>query len=204
MAVIAQAPVAFSKYTSLTGTGEQILQVSSAGVTAGMTAGNFYLDAPPSNILNGKVFTVRMAGWLKAHGASQTVAVGLLWSAWSAGSRSATTADTFTIPTVSHVLVAGTYYNFSIVQQFYGDSSTNALTAILPAVYSMWGNGYSVVTATTPLAVTFNSASQTEPGTGFSEVADQNYPLVSFMTSITNSVADTVETCQLTQFQLEL
>ena len=41
----AQAPVAFSGYTSIAGSGNtQIIPVSANGVTQGLTAGNLYLD----------------------------------------------------------------------------------------------------------------------------------------------------------------
>lgn len=203
--VVAQAPVAFSAYTSIAGTAEQIIPVSSSGVTAGLTAGNFYLDGPPSNVLNGKVFTVKLAGWVKAHGASQTLKVGLLWNAWTAaGARSATVVDTFTLTNASTTLIAGTFYDFLLVQQFYGEANTNALSSIAPSVYNISGSPVVSGTSASPLAVTFNSASQAEPGNGLNEVASQNFPLVSFAASITNSVSDTIETCQLTQFQIEL
>ncbi len=143
-----------------------------------------------------------MSGWVKAHGASQTIKIGMLWSTWSNGSRSSTTADTFTLTNASSTLVAGVYYDFSLVQQFYGESNMGALTAVAPAVYSMGGSSFTPGAVPSPLAVTFASASQTEPITGINNTAD--YPVVSFCPSITNSVSDTVETLQLTQFQLEL
>ena len=98
MSILSQAPVAFSAYTSIAGTSEQIIPVSTSGVVAGLTAGNLYLPCPDGNKLNGRRFKINVGGWLKAHGTGQTVLPCLLWQSHdTAGKLSATApADTFT------------------------------------------------------------------------------------------------------------
>lgn len=200
--VLSQAPIAFGPYTSVAGTSEQTITYNTAGNSAGFS-GNLYLDSPPANILNGKLFTVKLGGWIKAHGATQTVAVGLQWVAWANGARGTSLADTFTLTNKSAALTAGTFYDFVVAQQFFAESKTSQVIAFAPTVY--WIGAALVVagTVTAPLSATFSgSASQPEPGTGINEIAN-NSPVLSFAASITNSVSDTTETVQLTQFVLE-
>src|SRR5579864_7534630 len=132
-----QAPVAFSAMTSATGTTAQLWQVSATGVTAGLTAGNFYLDSPSSNLLNGRKFTVTYGGWVKAHGATQGIYMGLQafpWNTSVAGARTASGTNTFT-PLTSGTLVAGTFYDFVVTQDFFGEANANTLTCFAPTVY---------------------------------------------------------------------
>lgn len=196
-----QAPVAFSAMTSASGTSEQLWQVSSTGTSVGnLTAGNFYLDSPSSNLLNGRKFTVTVGGWFKAHGATQTVAVGIQifpWNTTVAGGRTASGTDTYTT-VASGTLIAGTFYDFLIFQDFFGEINANTLTCLLPTVY-FGGSKANVVTAASAQTVAFATAVQTEPGNGLNEVTSQNYPLASFVPTFTNSVSDTVMTAQLTQ-----
>lgn len=197
-----QAPVAFSAYTSIAGTAAQTMSVSAAGVSAGLTAGNFYLDATDSDKLNGRRFVVTAAGWIKAHGGTQTVAPGLQiypWNTSAAGARSASGTATFT-PVASGTLVAGTYYDFVITQQFFGEANANTLTCFAPTVY-VAGSVVTIVTTASAQTVSFASASQTEPITGINNTTD--YPLASFTVTQTNSVSDTTQTSQLTYFGIE-
>jgi hypothetical protein len=200
--VNAQAPVAFSLTTSATGTSAQAFQVSSAGTSAGLTAGNLYLDSASSNLMNGRRFVVTAAGWVKAHGGTQTIAPGLQiypWNTTVAGARTASGTATFT-PVASGTLVAGTFYDFVVTQQFFGEANANTLTCFAPVVY-VAGSVVSIVTTASAQTVAFASASQTEPITGINNTVD--YPLASFTCTFTNSVSDTVETLQLTQFSIE-
>jgi hypothetical protein len=202
-AVVNQAPVAFSLMTSASGTSAQVLQVSSTGVTAGIAAGNFYLDSASSNLLNGRRFQVSAGGWVKAHGATQTFAPGLQilpWNTTVAGARTASGTATFT-PVASGTLTAGTFYDFSVTQEFFGEANANTLTCFAPAVY-VAGTQVTISSVASAQTVAFASASQTEPITGINNTTD--YPLASFVFSFTNSVSDTVETLQLTQFSLQV
>lgn len=195
------APVAFSAYTSVAGTAAQTIQVSAAGVSAGLTAGNFYLDSPSSNLLNGQRFTITVVGWVKAHGATQTFAPGFQiypWNTSVAGARTASGTATFT-PVASGTLVAGTFYNFAITQSFFGDASAQTLTCQAPTVY-VAGSPVTIVTTASAVTVAYSSESQTEPITGINN--STNYPLASFTVTFANSVSDTVETLQLTDFNL--
>jgi hypothetical protein len=198
----AQAPVAFSAYTTLSGTTAQTVQVSSAGVSAGLTAGNLYLDSASSNLMNGRRFVVTAAGWIKAHGATQLVAMGLQiypWNTTVSGARTASGTSTFT-PVNSGTLTAGTFYDFVITQQFFGEANADTLTCFAPVVY-VAGSPVTIVTTASPVTVAFASASQTEPINGVNNTTD--YPLASFTCTIANNVSDTVETMQLTQFSVE-
>lgn len=201
--LVAQAPVGYSLNTSAAGTAAQTMAVSSVGTTAGVTAGNFYLDVPSSNLLNGRRFNITAGGWVKAHGATQTLAMGLQiypFNTSVSGARTASGTATFT-PVASAALTSGTYYDFLISQSFFGESNANTLTCLAPTVYTA-GVVTTIVTTATPVTVAFASASQTEPITGINNTID--FPLASFTVTFTNSVSDTVETIQLTSFCLEV
>lgn len=205
--VVAQAPVAFSLMTSAAANADatQIWQVSSAGVTAGLIAGNLYLDSPSSNLMNGRLFEVVMGGWVKAHGATQLFAPGIQifpWNTSVAGAKTASGTATYT-PVDSGTLTAGTFYDFQVSQKFFGEAKTNTLTCLAPVVY-VAGSAVSISSVASPVTVSISTASQTEPGTGLSEVGDQNYPLASFAATFSNHVSDATETMQLTQFCIQL
>lgn len=196
------APVLFSLTTSATGTSAQSFQVSSAGVSAGLTAGNFYLDSPSSNLLNGRRFVVTAAGWVKAHGASNTFAPGLQiypWNTTVAGARTAAGTATFT-PVASGQLIAGTFYDFVVTQQFFGEANANTLTCFAPVVY-VGGTVVTIASTAAAQTVAFASSSQTEPITGINNTTD--YPLASFTCTFANTVSDTTATAQLTYFGVE-
>ena len=199
-----QAKVLFSAQTSVTGTSTNLWQVSSTGVTQGETAGNFNLIAGPSNILNGRRFEVSYGGWLKSHGASQSVAFGLdifPWNTSVVGGPTAAGTATFTPVASGNGLIAGTYYDFSVVQQFFGEANANTLTCFAPTVY-VAGTQVTISTVTAAITVAFASASQTEPTTGENNTTD--YPLAYFTPTYLNGVSDTTMTMQLTQFSLQL
>ena len=209
MAVVtASAPVVFASpqaATAATGTGttSQIFQVSSAGVTAGLTAGNFYLVSPPSNVLNGRMLEVTVNGWVKAHGATQKIGVGLQcfpWNTTVSGAITASGTET-SVMVASSTLTAGTVYDFSYQQKFFGDATANTLTCETPVVY-IAGSSVSNTATTTPITVAFATASQTEPITGIN--TSYNYPLASFAFEFVNYVSDTTETMGLTSFNLQL
>ena len=97
-------------------------------------------------------------------------------------------------------MTAGTTYNFSLEQRFYGDVTSGTLNAFQPVV-SVASANISTASSMSPLTASYASASQTEPITGINNTTD--YPLASFVVSFANSVADTTETAQLTSFVLE-
>jgi hypothetical protein len=194
-----EAAVLYSTTTAVAGTGAQLFQVNAAGVSAGTAAGNLYLTAGPSNILSGRRFNISAGGWVKAHGATQTFAPGLQifpWNTSVAGGQTVAGTATFT-PVASGTLIAGTYYDFLVSQDFFGDVNANTLTCFAPTVY-VAGSAVTIVTTSTPITVSFQSSSQTEPITGINNTTD--YPLANFAVSFANSVSDATETAQLTTF----
>lgn len=201
--IVSSAPVAFGSLTTAAGTAAQVIPVNAAGVLAGLPAGNFFLDSPQSNTLNGRRFVVSASGWILAHGASQTVAVGLQafpWNTSVAGARTASGTATFT-PVASATLTAATYYNFVISQTFFASLPANTMSCLPPTV-NVAGAAVSISTVPAAIVTAITIASQTEPITGINNTI--NYPLVSFAVSVTNSVSDAVETVQLTQFSIDL
>lgn len=196
--VQSQAPVSFSAMTSGSGTAAQLWQVSANGVTQGLTAGNFNLTTGPSNNLNGRRFSIGVGGWFKAHGATQTVSVGLQifpWNTTVSGGPTVSGTATF-IPVASGALIAGTTYDFYISQDFYGEANANTLTCFAPSVYFA-GSQVTIASVASAVTVAFNTASQTEPISGENNTTD--YPLAYFVPTFTNFVSDTTMTAQLTQ-----
>jgi hypothetical protein len=199
----AQGVPLYSLMTSGSGTAAQLWQVSSTGTTAGTAAGNLNLVAGPSNILNGRRFTVSYGGWVKAHGATQEIAFGLQifpFNTTVAGGPTVSGTNTFTAVN-SGVLTAGTFYDFVVVQQFFGEANADTLTCFAPTVY-VGGSQVTIASVASAITVAFNTASQTEPITGINATTD--YPLANFTPTFANTVSDTTETLQLTQFSLEL
>ena len=198
-----QAPVLYSAMTSASGTSAQLWQVSSTGTTAGVTAGNFNLIAGPSNNLNGRRFSVTYGGWVKAHGATQEIAFGLQifpWNTSVAGGPTVSGTNTFTAVN-SGVLTAGTFYDFIVSQDFFGEANANTLTCFAPSVY-VGGTQVTIASVAAAITVAFNTASQTEPITGINNTTD--YPLAYFVPTFANTVSDTTETLQLTQCNVQL
>lgn len=199
----AQGVPLYSLMTSGSGTSAQLWQVSSTGTTAGVAAGNLNLVAGPSNVLNGRRFQVSYGGWVKAHGATQEIAFGLQifpWNTSVSGGPTASGTNTFT-GVNSGVLTAGTYYDFIVTQQFFGEANANTLTCFAPVVY-VGGTVVTIASVASAVTVAFASASQTEPITGINNTTD--YPLANFTPTFANTVSDTTETLQLTTFALEL
>jgi hypothetical protein len=199
----AQGVPLYSLMTSASGTTAQLWQVSSTGTTAGVTAGNLNLIAGPSNNLNGRRFVISYGGWVKAHGATQEIAFGLQifpFNTTVAGGPTVSGTSTFTAVN-SGVLTAGTYYDFYVTQQFFGEANADTLTCFAPSVY-VGGTQVTIASVAAAITVAFNTASQTEPITGINNTTD--YPLGYFVPTFANTVSDTTETLQLTQFALEL
>jgi len=201
MANIAQAPVSFSgPYTILTGTAVQYLPFTAAGVTAGYPSGNFTLISPEANLLNGTRFKVQFGGWFKSHGTSQTLALGLYCNPYT--SATAPTGNgtlTTGTATASGTLTTATYYDFFFEQEMFGEANANTLTFAAPTIFTA-GVAVSQTANTTPLAVTFTTANQTEPITGINNLV--NWPLAQFYIGLTAGVSDTTATFQLTEMYI--
>ena len=198
-----QAPVLFSAMTSASGTSAQLWQVSANGVTQGLTAGNFNLVSGPSNNLNGRRFNITYGGWVKAHGATQEIAFGLQifpYNTSVSGGPTVSGTNTFTAVN-SGVLAAGTFYDYIVSQDFFGEANANTLTCFAPSVY-VGGSQVVIASVAAAITVAFNVASQTEPITGENNTTD--YPLANFTPTFANTVSDTTETLQLTTFSLTL
>jgi hypothetical protein len=198
-----QAPVLFSAMTSASGTSAQLWQVSANGVTQGLTAGNFNLVSGPSNNLNGRRFNITYGGWVKAHGATQEIAFGLQifpYNTSVSGGPTVSGTNTFTAVN-SGVLAAGTFYDYIVSQDFFGEANANTLTCFAPSVY-VGGSQVVIASVASAITVAFNVASQTEPITGENNTTD--YPLANFTPTFANTVSDTTETLQLTTFSLTL
>ena len=198
-----QAPVLFSAMTSASGTSAQLWQVSANGVTQGLTAGNFNLVSGPSNNLNGRRFNITYGGWVKAHGATQEIAFGLQifpFNTTVSGGPTVSGTNTFTAVN-SGVLAAGTFYDYIVSQDFFGEANANTLTCFAPSVY-VGGSQIVIASVAAAITVAFNVASQTEPITGENNTTD--YPLANFTPTFANTVSDTTETLQLTTFSLTL
>jgi hypothetical protein len=226
--IIAQAPVQYAAgYTSVAGTAEQIIQTNAAAKVAGIAPGNFYLDVTAEEAVS-SLIKVKASGTIQAHGATQTVAMGLLYQAWSGTSRASNPVDTFT-PVASAALVAGNYYDFSIEQEFFCSSALSGILCAtgLPVVTV----GGIVVNVTTgiPSALSLPNLLQTpyilqaasggNTGPAITGPASSGYvsnafaspnagvisttPIMSFAVSIKNSVSDAVETVNLNSFFVE-
>ena len=206
MSIVAQAYTVYSSFTTLVAVTEQIIPVNAAGVLAGQTAGNLYMDGPSANQMNGKRFKVNLGGWVKAHGTSQTVKIGLLWQAWLGSVRTGSPADTFTT-VASGTLTAGTFYDFVVEQEFFGEMNADTITAVLPSVM-IAGAAVTITSVTAALACTnLNTAlfNQPSPSTGYiTPAVGYDYPAISFCASVLNSVADTVQTGAITEFTMSM
>ena len=193
----------YSAMTSASGTTAQLWQVSSTGTSAGVAAGNLNLVAGPSNNVNGRRFEVSYGGWVKAHGATQEIAFGLQifpFNTTVSGGPTVSGTNTFTAVN-SGVLTAGTFYDFIVNQQFFGEANANTLTCFAPTVY-VGGTQVTIASVAAAITVAFASSSQTEPITGINSTTD--YPLANFTPTFANTVSDTTETLQLTTFNLQL
>jgi hypothetical protein len=206
MAIVARAYEIYSAFTTAAGLAEQIIQVDAAGVLAGQTAGNLYLNGPSANQMQGKRFKVNLGGWIKAHGTSQTVKLGLLWQAWSGLALTGSPADTFTTA-ASGTLTAGTYYDFCVEQEFFGDVNAGTIVAVLPSVM-ICGAAVSISTVTAALTCpNLNTAlfANSTPSSGYiTPPLGNNTPAISFCASVLNSVSDTSETCAITEFTMSM
>ena len=193
----------YSAMTSASGTTAQLWQVSSTGTSAGVAAGNLNLVAGPSNNVNGRRFEVSYGGWVKAHGATQEIAFGLQifpFNTTVSGGPTVSGTNAFTAVN-SGVLTAGTFYDFIVNQQFFGEANANTLTCFAPTVY-VGGTQVTIASVAAAITVAFASSSQTEPITGINSTTD--YPLANFTPTFANTVSDTTETLQLTTFNLQL
>lgn len=174
-------------YTSVTGTSAQV--VKSGGSALVLTVGG--------QINNGRPFYLTAQGWVKAHGTSQTVAIGFQGAAYSTSAFSGTQLGT---GTASGTLTAGTYYPFWLSATLFVDNTSG----ILSGFYSVADGASPTLKAPTVLAntltgITFGS-NYVASSNATNPLASAQTPALQFALTMTNSVADTTETLGVTSF----
>ena len=169
--------------TSATGTGIQVI------------SGTLLSIGPNAALYSGKPFHIIAQGYVKSHGASQTIAIGLQGQKGSA-TFSGTQLATLT---ASGQMIAGTVYPWYIEYDASADNVSGILTG------DFWGfDGITptktaqTVSAATLSGVNFGSfnvgTNVTNPLAAAQTVALQ------FALTFTNTVSDTVETVSITSF----
>lgn len=187
MAIFAQAVVPVNQpiaYTSVAGTSAQ--PITSAVLTVG------------SAVYNGKPFEIVAQGYVKAHGATQTLAFGLQGQAYSTGAFSGTQLAT---GTASGTLTAGTYYPFFLRAQMFADNTSG----ILSGFYTVADGVTPTLKAGTIVAakltgITFGSNAITGTTYATNPLGAAQTPALQFALTITNSVSDTAEIFYITSF----
>ena len=175
-------------YKSLTGTSAQPITSTAGGTALQLNVGG--------QILNGRPFEVVCQGYVKAHGATQTLKMGLQ------GQLNASTfsgTQLYTSATASGVMTAGTVYPFYMRVCLFADNTSGILSGFgvqCDGVTPTFVGGAIVSNLLT--SVTFGSnnvgTSVTAPLASAQGVALQ------FCPTITNSVADTTEVFTVTSF----
>jgi hypothetical protein len=185
MSIIAQvvggayAPV---NQTSVTGTSAQV-------ITTYLTVGG--------QINNGRPFKVWAQGYVKAHGATQTINFGLQGQV----GNSTFSGTSLILGTASGTLTAGTFYPFLIESTFFADNTSGIMSG-----YGSVADGvtptYKILTKTANLltGVTFGSAQVGTNVTNPLASAQLAADCLQFAVSFTNTVADTSEIVTITSF----
>lgn len=188
--IIAQAvgptnqPISF---TTGTGTAAQVIQNGSTPLV--LTVGG--------QILNGRPFEVKVQGYVKAHGASQTMKLGLQAAKYTSGAFVGT--QIYTAGTASGQMIAGQSYPFYLSATFFADNTSGILTGYASTCDGVTPtmNGSTVVSSLIS-GVSFGSnnvgANVTAP------LAGAQTPALQFAITFTNSVSDTVEVVSITSF----
>lgn len=188
MAILFQAvyPWAPFTYTSVTGTSAQPITGTGSILTVG---------GPQ---LNGKPFYLTAQGYVKAHGAAQTIAIGFQGQV-HATSFSGTQLGT---GTASGTATAGTNYPFLLTAELFADNTSG----ILSGFYTVTDGVTPTTKANTVLAnkltsVTFGQSTLSNPGNPIGSTGGgTTAPALDFCLTLTNSVADTTETLIITSF----
>lgn len=186
MSIIAQSVGgAYAPVTQVSVTGTSVQPITGAILVVG------------GQVLNGRPFNITAQGYIKAHGATQTVAIGYAGQVYS--TTPFTTGTQLGTGTASGVLTAGTYYPWLLEATCFADNTSGVLS----------GN-YSVCDGSTPVykIQTVNAALLTGVTFGSNNVgtnvtnplAAAQAPALQFAVTFTNSVADTTEKVTITSF----
>jgi hypothetical protein len=172
-------------YTSLTGTSAQVVKTGGAALV--LTVGG--------QIYNGKPFYLTAQGFLKAHGTSQTFAMGFQGSAYSTSAFSGTQLGT---GTASGTLTAGTVYPWYLNATLFADNTSG----ILSGWYTVADGATPTLKAPTVLAATLTGITfgTNNAATGSNPLSSAQTPALQFALTLTNSVADTTEVLSVTSF----
>lgn len=178
-------------FTTATGTSAQLVAPAS-----GLGAPIFALGGA---YLNGKPFQIHLAGYVKSHGTSQTMQVGVQAQIYSA--TAAFSGTSLGLSTASGSMTAGTSYPFRALFDCVSDNASLVLTG------NFWA--YDGVTPTNKVqAVNANLVTGLAGwGTGLVSAANIANPLASagspniqFAPQIVNGVSDTATVFTITQF----
>jgi hypothetical protein len=147
-------------------------------------------------IYNGKPFYLTAQGWVKAHGTSQTIAVGFQGAAYSTSAFSGTQLGT---GTASGTLTAGTVYPWLLNATLFADNTSG----IMSGFYTVTDGVTATTKANTVLASTLTSITfgTNNVGTNVTNpLAGAQTPALQFALTFTNSVSDTTETVSVSSF----
>lgn len=207
MSIIAQAPVQFAVTTQATGTAAQQVQVSAAGVTAGLTAGNFTLGIPAEFPTGYVPITIKARGYF-SRGTSSTVAIGLLWGKTQATATAAmyTAVASASLTGANPPLVANTF-PWAVDQKIYLDAASQTASAVGPGsgvsdglgTGGMWIGAANValvagIPPTQLTAVSYNATNQPAPGNGLNQVVSTVNNAIYIGIQFTNGTSEVVAT----------
>lgn len=149
--------------------------------------------------LSGKPFYLVCQGYVKAHGATQTLAVGFQGRAYATSAFSGTQLGT---GTASGTLTAGTVYPFLLTAELFADNTSG----ILSGFYTVTDGVTPTTKANTVVAnlltsITFGQSTLSNPGNPIGSTGAGNQaPALQFVPTVTNSVSDTSEVVTITSF----
>jgi hypothetical protein len=178
-------------FTTATGTSAQaVVPSSGVGVPILALGGAF---------LNGRPFQIHLGGYVKSHGTSQTMQVGIQAQAYSSSTFSGTSLG---LTTASGSMTAGSYYPFRFVFDGICDVNSQVFTG------AYWGYDGVTPTLKTP-TITPNLITSINWGTFSIASGNVANPLASasayalqFAPQITNGVSDTSTIYTITDFHV--
>jgi hypothetical protein len=190
MSIFAQAvgptnnPISF---TSGSGTATQVINNGSVALV--LTVGG--------QVLNGRPFNVVAQGYVKAHGATQTIKMGLQGAAYSTSAFSGT--QLYEAATASGTLTAGTFYPWWLNASLQADNTSGILQGmVITVVNNVQGSTGSNILANTLTAITFGS---NNVGTNVTQpLASAQTPALQFALTFKNSVSDTTQIISVMNF----
>jgi hypothetical protein len=180
------------QFTTASGTSAQvILPASGVGLPIITLGGAF---------LNGKPFRIHLGGFVKSHGASQTMQVGVQAQVYSSSSFSGTSLG---LNTASGTMTAGTNYPFYHRLDLIADSTSGIMTGT-------FGGADGVTPTRTAVTVVANlitgvswGTSIVSSGNAANPLASAAAPALQFAPQIVNGVTDTATVFNITNFFAE-